>query len=78
LLPKHVGVFILVMNCILLSSLVGCGVKCDVHVQLLHVLYFERKWDLLIDEPSSWSEPTTEVVFLFQISVCNPEASVQF
>jgi hypothetical protein len=66
------------MNLILLSSLFGCGIKCNVHVELLHALYFERKWDLVTVEPSFWSEPTTEFVFLLQISVCNPKASIQF
>ena len=57
------------MDFILKSSLVGCGVKCNVHVELLRVSYFERKLDLFTDEPSFWSEPTTEVVFLLQICV---------
>jgi hypothetical protein len=39
------------MNCVLLSADVGCGIKCNVHVELLHVLYFVRKWALFTDVP---------------------------
>ena len=33
------------MNFIVISSLLVCGPKCNGHVELLHVSYFERKWD---------------------------------